>query len=173
MKFGKKRLGNWVVTKYKKSGVPFIKIKPVSGEFSWEYSSLDATFATIEHAIDNESTHNGLQTCLGIMGSFIHASDPVFYDLFVKCLETYAEIAEVRRPTTQAEEREIISEMKVQYEINEELKNAEQEVLVEMMKNGEIKLDNEEIELPKSDNKEELSGEGWSVKAGEDFDLKV
>lgn len=124
MKFGKKRLGNWVVKKYNKKGIPFIKVSPVSGEFSWEYSSMDATFATIEHAIDNESTHNGLQACLGIMGSFIHASDPIFYDLYVKCLETYAEIAEVRRPTTQAEEREIIREMKVQYEIDEELKKS-------------------------------------------------
>ena len=31
MEFGKKRLGNWIVTKYNKDGVPFIKISPVSG----------------------------------------------------------------------------------------------------------------------------------------------
>lgn len=173
MKFGKKRLGNWVVTKYNKKGVPFIKIKPVSGEFSWEYSSLDAMFVTVESAVDDELTHDGLQICLSIMGSFIHAADPVFYDLYVKCLQEYARIAEVRKPTSQEEERDIIEEMRVRYEINEELKKTGQDIIVEKIKNGDIKLDNEEIKLPESDNKEELSGEGWSVKAGENFDLKV
>lgn len=122
MDFCKKRLGNWVITKYNKSGVPFIQVKPVSGEYSWEYSSMDSMYLTLENALDNESTHNGLQTCLGLMGSFIHAADPVFYDLHLKCMELYSEIAEVRKPTTQEEEREIIREMKVQYELAEELK---------------------------------------------------
>ncbi len=36
MDFGKKRLGNWVITKYNKDGVTHIKVMPVSGEFSWE-----------------------------------------------------------------------------------------------------------------------------------------
>lgn len=121
MDFCKKRLGNWVITKYNKSGVPFIQVKPVSGEYSWEYSSMDSMYLTLENALDNESTHNGLQTCLGIMGSFIHAADPVFYDLYLKCMETYSEIAEIRKPTTQEEEREIIREMKVQYEMMETL----------------------------------------------------
>ena len=61
----------------------------------------------------------------GIMGSFIHASNPVFYDLFVKCLEEYGKIAEVRKPTTREEERDIIADMKVQYDINEAIKEAE------------------------------------------------
>lgn len=123
MKVGKIRLGNWVVTKYYKKGVPFIQIKPVSGEFSWEYSGLDAMFAIIETSVDSSDTHVGLQTCLGIMGSFIHAADPVFYDLYLKCLEEYGKIAEIRKPSTQEEERQIIDEMKVQYELAEELKN--------------------------------------------------
>lgn len=127
MDFGKKRLGNWVITKYNKSGVPFIQVKPVSGEYSWEYSSMDSMFVMIEDALENESTHNGLQTCLGLMGSFIHAADPVFYDLYLKCMEAYSEIAEIRKPTTQEEEREIIREMKVQYELAEELKKGEEE----------------------------------------------
>lgn len=122
MDFGKKRLGNWVITKYNKKGVPFIQVKPVSGEFSWEYSSMDGMSLMIETAMDDEQSHTGLQTCLGIMASFIHASDPVFYDLYVKCLEEYGKIAEVRKPTTREEEREIITEMKVQYELEEELK---------------------------------------------------
>lgn len=122
MDFGKKRLGNWVVTKYSKDGVPFIKVCPVSGEYSWEYSSLDGMFAVVEAAMDDESGHEGLQTCLGIMGGFIHASDPVFYDLYVKCMEEYAKIAEVRKPTTQEDERRIIDEMRVEYDIAEELK---------------------------------------------------
>lgn len=122
MDFGKKQLGNWVITKYLKKGVPFLQVKPVSGEYLWEYSSFDEMFLHIEDAIDNSESHNGLQTCLGIMGSFIHASNPVFYDLFVKCLEEYGKIAEVRKPTTQEEERDIIADMKVQYDINEALK---------------------------------------------------
>lgn len=126
MDFGKKRLGNWVITKYNKDGVPFIKIKPVSGEYSWEYSSLDSMFSVVESAVDDEATHNGFQTCIGIMGSFIHAADPVFYDLCIKCMECYAEIAEVRKPTTHEEELEIIREMKVEYELGEELNKAEQ-----------------------------------------------
>lgn len=121
MEFGKKRLGNWIVTKYNKEGVPFIRIKPVSGEFAWEYSSLDEMFPFIEAAIDDESSHNGFQTCIGIMGMFIHAKDPVFYDLCLKCMEVYAEVAEIRKPTTHEEELEIIKEMKVEYELAEEL----------------------------------------------------
>lgn len=122
MDFGKKRLGNWVVTKYSKDGVPFIKVCPVSGEYSWEYSSLDEMFMKIEAAVDDESGHEGLQTCLGIMGGFIHASDPVFYDLYVRCMEEYAKIAEVRKPVTREDERRIIDEMRIEYEVAEELK---------------------------------------------------
>lgn len=126
MEFGKKRLGNWVITKYNNEGVPFIKIKPVSGEFSWEYSSFDEIFTFIEAAVDNEDVHSGFQTCLSIMGMFLHAKDPVFYDLYLKCLEVYADIADKRKPSTQEEERQIIEEMKVEYEIAEELKNIDE-----------------------------------------------
>lgn len=126
MKVGKIRLGNWVVTKYYKKGVPFIQVKPVSGEFSWEYSGMDGMFSVIEAAVDDVPSHVGLQTCLGIMGSFIHVADPIFYDLYLKCLEEYGKIAEQRKPTTQEEEREIIDEMKIQYELAEELKNIQE-----------------------------------------------
>jgi hypothetical protein len=125
MEFGKKRLGNWIITKYNKDGVPYIKIKPVSGQFAWEYSSLDEMFPYVETAIDDESSHNGFQTCIGIMGMFIHVKDPVFYDLYLKCMEVYAEVAEIRKPTTHEEELEIIKEMKVEYELAEELKKEE------------------------------------------------
>lgn len=129
MEFGKKRLGNWVITKYNNEGVPFIKIKPVSGEFSWEYSSFDEMFTFIEAAVDNEDVHSGFQTCLSIMGMFLHAKDPVFYDLYLKCLEVYADIADKRNPTTHEEEKQIIDEMKVEYEIAEELKNIDDKEL--------------------------------------------
>lgn len=125
MDFGKKKLGNWIIRKYLKRGVPFIQVKPVSGEYLWEYSSFDEMFLHIENAVDNKKSHNGLQTCLGVMGSFLHASDPVFYDLFIKCLEEYGKIAEERKPKTQQEERDIIADMKVQYEVNEALKAEE------------------------------------------------
>lgn len=131
MDFGKKRLGNWVVTKYNKDGVPHIKISPVSGEYSWEYSSMDSMYVFVESAVDNEGIHNGFQTCIGIMGSFIHAADPVFYDLYLKCMELYAEVAEVRKPTTHEEELDIIREMKVEYELGDELKK-EQDVQAEV-----------------------------------------
>jgi hypothetical protein len=125
MEFGKKQLGNWVITKYDKGGVPFIQIKPVSGEFLWEYSAMDEIYPFIEAAIDDEGIHNGLQTCISIMGMFLHAKDPVFYDLYVKCLEEYDRIASVRKPTTHEEELEIINEMRVEYELAEELKKME------------------------------------------------
>lgn len=124
MDFGKKRLGNWVITKYNKGGVPFIKVSPVSGEYSWEYSAMDSMFLTIDAAVDDEALHGGLQTCISIMGSFIHASDPVFHHLYLKCLELYADAAEIRKPTTHEEELEIIREMKVEYELGEELRKA-------------------------------------------------
>lgn len=127
MDFGKKRLGNWVITKYVKDGVPFIQIKPVSGEFSWEYSNLDEVFPFIEAAVDNEDIHGGFQTCLSIMGMFLHAKDPVFYDLYLKCLEVYADIADKRNPTTHEEERQIIEEMKVEYEMAQELNDIDKE----------------------------------------------
>lgn len=114
-------MGNWIVTKYEKDGVPFIKVSPVSGEYSWEYSALDEMYLSIDGHIDDEFSHEGLQTCLGIMGGFLHAADPVFYDLYVKCMEVYAGIAEVRKPTTREQELEIINEMKVEYEFEQEL----------------------------------------------------
>lgn len=121
MKVGKVRFGNFVVTKYFKKGVPFIKIAAVSGEFSWEYSGLDEMFGMIEAAVDTVDSHIGFQTCLGIMGAFLHVSDPVFYDLYLKCLEEYGRIASERNPTTVEEEREIIADMKMEYEISSEL----------------------------------------------------
>lgn len=127
MDFGKKRLGNWVITKYNKYGVPHIKVMPVSGEFSWEYSSLDEMFPYVEAAIDDDSVHHGFQTCISIMGMFLHAKDPLFYDLYLKCLECYSGIAEVRKPTTHEEELEIINEMKVEYEMAEELNEIKEE----------------------------------------------
>lgn len=122
MKFGKVRLGNWVVTKYNKKGVPFIKIAPVSGEFSWEYSGLDEMFGMIESAVDTVDAHVGFQTCLGIMGAFLHVSDPVFYDLYLKCLEEYGKLAEQRNPSSVEEERDIINDLRIEYEISEALK---------------------------------------------------
>jgi hypothetical protein len=122
MKVGKVRLGNWVVTKSYRKGVPFIKVAPVSGEFSWEYSGMDEMFAMIEGAVDTPDSHVGLQTCLGMMGAFIHVSDPVFYDLYLKCLEEYGKIAEMRKPATQEDEREIIEQMRISYEISSELR---------------------------------------------------
>lgn len=126
MEFGEKRLGNWIVMKFERDGVPFIGVKPVSGEFYWEYSALDAMYLSIDGHIDDEFSHEGLQTCLGIMGGFLHAEDPVFYDLYVKCMEVYSSIAQVRKPTTREQELEIINDMKVEYEFSEELKKLEE-----------------------------------------------
>ena len=122
MDFGKIRLGNWVITKYEKDGVPFIQVKPVSGEFLWEYSAMDEVYPFIEAAIDDKGGHDGFQTCISIIGMFLHAKDPVFYYLYIKCLEEYDKIASVRKPTTHEEELEIINEMRVEYELAEELK---------------------------------------------------
>lgn len=124
MKFGKMRLGNWVFTKYNKDGVPFIKVSPVSGEFSWEYSALDDVFVHIESALDDENRHVGFQTCMSIMGMFLHAKDPIFYDLYIKCLEVYDDIAEKLKPSTQEDERKIIDDMRVEYKINEQIMKA-------------------------------------------------
>jgi hypothetical protein len=77
--------------------------------------------------VDNEDVHSGFQTCLSIMGMFLHAKDPVFYDLYLKCLEVYADIADKRNPTTHEEERQIIEEMKVEYEIAQELNDIDKE----------------------------------------------
>jgi hypothetical protein len=41
-------------------------------------------------------------------------------------MEVYAELAEIRKPTTHEEELEIINEMKVEYELGEELKKIEE-----------------------------------------------
>lgn len=87
---------------------------------------MDSMYMFVESAMDDESMHNGFQTCIGIMGSFIHAAYPVFYDLYLKCMELYAEVAEVRNPTTHEEELDIIREMKVEYELGEELKKQEE-----------------------------------------------
>lgn len=147
MEFGEKRLGNWIVTKYNKfvdvqpetgevierrvfgdceGGLPCIGVKPVSGEFYWEYSALDEMYLSIDGHIDDEFSHNGLQTCLGIMAGFLHAEDPIFYDLYVKCMEVYSSIAEKSRPSTREEELEIIRDMKVQYEFEQESKKTEE-----------------------------------------------
>lgn len=127
MDFVKKRLGNWVITKYNKEGVPHIKVMPVSGEYSWEYSGFDEMFVKIEAAVDTEENHDGLQTCLAVMGGFLHAESPIFYDLYLKCLYEYGKIAEERKPATREEERQIIEDMKIQYELSEELKKVEEE----------------------------------------------
>lgn len=134
MEFGEKRLGNWIVTKYEKDEVPFIRIKPVSSEHSWEYSAFDVMFQLIDTVIDDGKLHDGLQTCIAIMAEFIHQGDPVFYDLYVKCLKVYGDIASVRKPATQEEERAIIEEMKVQYEIDEALRAEEEKAWNDAMK---------------------------------------
>ena len=122
MKVGKIRFGNWVVSKFYRKGVPFIKIKPVSGEFSWEYSGMDGMFSHIEDAVDTVESHNGFQTCLSIMGAFLHSPDPIFYDLYLKCLEEYGKIAEQLKPKDREDERQIIDDMKIQYEIDKAIK---------------------------------------------------
>lgn len=122
MEFGERRLGNWVVAKLEKDGVPCIQIKPVSGEYLWRYSAMDVMYHALENVLDTDGIEGGLQTCLGVMGGFLHAQDPVFYDLYLKCLEEYGKIAEVRKPTTREEERDIIAEMKVRYDLDEVLK---------------------------------------------------
>lgn len=126
MDFGKKRLGNWVITKYNKDGVPHIKVSPVSGEYSWEYSGFDEMFVKIEDAVDSGENLDGFQTCLAIMGGFLHAESPIFYDLYWKCLYEYGKIADERKPSTREEERQIIEDMKLQYELEKEAKEADE-----------------------------------------------
>lgn len=58
------------------------------------------------------------------MNHFIHAKDPIFYDLYLRCLEEYAKIAEKSNPTTREEELRIVDELRVEYELGEELKKA-------------------------------------------------
>ena len=127
-------MGNWIVTKYEKDEVPFIRIKPVSSEYSWEYSAFDVMFQLIDTVIDDGKLHDGLQTCIAIMAEFIHQGDPVFYDLYLKCLDEYTKIAEKRNPSTLEEERQIIEEMQVQYEIDEALRAEEEKAWNDAMK---------------------------------------
>lgn len=173
MEFGKKRLGNWVVTKYNKDGVPHIKVSPVNGEYSWEYSSMDEMYLMMESALDDESVSHGLQTCIGMMSAFIHAADPVFYDLYLKCMECYAEIAEVRKPTTSEEEQEIVREMKVEYELSEELKkeNVVANSVDDVQEKVGATLDKSDLSIPTNGNVE--ATEAWSVENGEEFEFKA
>ena len=126
MEFGVKRLGNWVITKFEENGVPWIELKPVNGEYLWRYSAMDTMFHSIDNVIDDENISTGLQVVVATMGSFLHSVDPIFYDLYLKCLEEYGKIAEIRKTTTREEERDIIAEMKVQYELEEALKKEEE-----------------------------------------------
>ena len=87
MKVGKIRLGNWVVTKYYKKGVPFIQIKPVSGEFAWEYSSLDKKFIEIESAIDNETSCEALKECFAIDAELLHNETGIFHLVYMKSMD--------------------------------------------------------------------------------------
>lgn len=87
MDFGKKRLGNWVVTKYNKDGVPHIKIQPVSGEYSWEYSSMDKKFVEIESAIDDEANCEALKECFAIDAELLHNETGIFHLVYIKSMD--------------------------------------------------------------------------------------
>ena len=87
MDFGKKRLGNWVVTKYNKDGVPHIKISPVSGEYSWEYSSMDKKFIEIESAIGDEANCEALKECFAIDAELLHNETGIFHLVYMKSMD--------------------------------------------------------------------------------------
>ncbi len=58
MDFGKTQIGNMTFVKYKKGGLPFIKVSTVSGDFSVEYGAGRVMFmlldnAPIEDKVDN------------------------------------------------------------------------------------------------------------------------
>lgn len=164
MEYGKKtRIGGFDLLKYKNvHGQSFIKVSTVMGNWSVEYRE-DCSLYTILDTEHPEEETNALHVMLanGYFASTL--LDAEFQHGVLLLISEYekrmnAEVEQV----SEEEDKEIIENMKT-----------ETEILTEMMKNGDIKLDDEEIKLPESDNKEELSGEGWSVKAGENFDLKV
>ena len=48
MDFGKTQIGNMTFVKYKKGGLPFIKVSTVSGDFSVEYGAGSVMFMISE-----------------------------------------------------------------------------------------------------------------------------
>jgi hypothetical protein len=174
MDFGKKRLGNWVVTKYEKvvipnietgedeevmrfeacGGVPHIRIAPVSGEFLWEYSSFDPKFAAIDLAMSNEAESEALAECFAIDNQTLHSETGIFHLIYKLSMVLFYHVAMQRNlkgdenivdaiiesfervkrevdnlyggaidPTEVTEkDEESLREMRVQDELNEELK---------------------------------------------------
>lgn len=101
MEFGKKQLGNWIITKYNKEGVPFIRINPVSGEFAWEYSSLDKKFIEIESAIDNETSCEALKECFAIDAELLHNETGIFHLVYMKSMDLLYHLGSQRNIKTE------------------------------------------------------------------------
>lgn len=115
MDFGKKRLGNWVITKYNKiikckdnkileeillkeckDSIPYIRIAPVSGDFSFEYSGLDPMFVQIEQAMDNEKSREALMEVFAINAELLHNETGVFHFIYMKSMDLFYQIASHR-----------------------------------------------------------------------------
>ena len=109
MDFGARRLDNWVVTKYEKDGVPFIQVKPVNGECSWEYSSLDKKFIEIENAFDN-NLEEALAACFAVDYINLHNETGVYHLVYTNSMDMMTHIAIQRNLKEDANVIEIIQE---------------------------------------------------------------
>lgn len=177
MEFGKKRLGNWIVTKYNKDVdcksdneiiermllkdckecLPYIRITPLSGNFSFEYSCFDPMFVQIEQAIDDEKSREALMEVFAINAELLHNETGIFHFIYMKSMDIFYHICSHRDANNKItvanviqeafqsvkdkiddlyggaidhtkvteNDEESLREMKVEYELAEELKKEE------------------------------------------------
>lgn len=120
MDFGKRQIGNTVILKYKKGGLPFIKVSTVSGDFSVGYGAGSAMFMLLDNAPIEDKADN---LPMLIIRNTQYVANCIDAELQVEVLKAVGNALDRAdaKPISGEEDAKIIEEERQMYEMKKEM----------------------------------------------------
>lgn len=124
MDFGKRQIGNTVILKYKKGDLPFIKVSPVSGDFSVEYGAGSVMFMLLDNALIEDKVDN---LPMLIIRNTQYVANCIDAELQVDVLKAVGNALDRAdaKPISDEEDAKIIEEERQMYEMKKEMGEAD------------------------------------------------
>lgn len=124
MDFGKKRVGNFTVLKYKKEDMPCIKVSTLAKDWAVEFSFTHVFFALID-SMDIEEDCNVLKAMFVAWYASSSISDPAFIRSLYEHIDSYMNKKMENSEEKDGENLDVVKEV---YELTEDYESLEKEV---------------------------------------------
>lgn len=120
MDFGKRQIGNTVILKYRKGGLPFIKVSAASGDFSVEYGAGSVMFMLLDNAPAEDKADNLPMLVIRNTQYVANCIDAELQVDVLKAVGNALDRADAR-PISGEEDARIIEEERQMYEMRKEM----------------------------------------------------